>query len=358
MEVIRTCRTLYAVAGVALCVLAGCDPSNDAVGAARGGEGESCAARSDCDEGLICLDNRCLRDGASLDKDADAGTERPTDTRGTAGESCTRRADCTTNLLCVANVCVEGPASHSDMQSPLGDRGESCQARNDCAAGLACVMNRCVIGQSSVPVLQKQCFRVQCELDEDCCKTFVAPLNCATLKMSCSAGDTTACTTYNASCTCNQACKNSLCIPVRKCSMDTDCAVATERCFAGQCAQCGSDTDCTVAGQRCISGICRAGCERNEQCPIFSECKAHECTVVGCKSDRECYFATKSPLARCVERACVTPCSTDAQCPDLQACRDAKCVPVGCESNEECRIMLNLASVPGNERAVCRMPDR
>jgi hypothetical protein len=331
-----------------------CNPKDDS---ARGATGESCASRSDCESTLVCLDNRCLPSGAtsaSKNPQADGGV---VDTRGSAGESCTRRADCALNLLCIANQCVETASKPSDTRSPLGDRGESCQAHNDCANGLACVMNRCVIGDNSVVVQAKQCFRVQCELDEDCCKTFIAPLNCPTWKTNCAAGDMTACTSFNASCMCSMQCQNSACVPVRKCANDMECSALGQRCFGGKCAQCGADADCMPAGQHCISNVCRPGCTRNEQCPQFSECKSSECVQVGCKSDRECYFATKNPLAHCKQMECIAPCETDAQCGDLQACDAQRCKFVGCETNDECRVFLNLNNQTTNDRAVCRLPD-
>ena len=342
--------------GCALAYTSGCEKTAEPV---RGQTGESCQARSDCESSLVCIDNRCLPSGATSNDqhDADAGMS-VADTRGGLGESCTRRADCAVGLMCIANVCVESPDQPTQMQSPLGDRGESCQARNDCAAGLVCVMNRCAVGDVTVAVQAKQCFRVQCEVDEDCCANFVAPLNCPTWKTNCASGDTASCNSYNASCVCALGCQNSACVQLHKCSADSECTAFGQRCVSGKCAQCGSDADCTQAGQRCIANICRAGCQRNEQCPLFSECKDSECVQVGCKSDRECYFATKNPLSRCMKSECLAPCESDAQCGDLQACQDKRCQFVGCETDDECRAFLNLVNQTGNDRAVCRLPDR
>lgn len=340
---------------------AGCSSESSGASVARGALGESCSARADCESGLICLDNRCLTQAEPSSSESDAGTYStavPTDTRGSAGESCTRRADCTTGLMCIANVCVDGPLPEQTSVSPLGDRGESCQARNDCAAGLSCLQNRCAPGDNTLEILEKQCFRVQCELDEDCCESFVANVNCPTWKQACSDGDSAACSSFKASCECTLACENSACVAVRKCAVDSDCSLVNERCFSGRCAQCASDSDCAGTGQHCVNAVCRVGCERNEQCPLFAECKASECVHVGCKSDRECSFALKTTLARCLDAQCVVPCTSDAQCGELHACRDEQCVFVGCESDEECRAFLNLASSPSNERAVCRQPDR
>jgi hypothetical protein len=336
----------------------GCESSDPR---ARGAAGESCQARADCAEQLACLDNQCLPVGTPEALDTDAGASaQVSDARGGPGESCTRRADCRSGLSCIAQVCVEGGVSPAtEPHSTLGDRGESCQARNDCAAGLACIMNRCVTRDANTTSLEpKQCFRVQCELSEDCCERFVAPLNCPGWKSACGAGDMAACASYDASCVCNMQCRNSICQPVRTCSADSECAALSQRCFAGQCAQCQADSDCPMAQQRCIDAVCRAGCDRPEQCPLFHECRGSECVEVGCKSDRECHFATKNALARCVETECVQPCQSDAQCPELQVCEAERCRFVGCQTHEECRVFLNVASQAGPDRAVCRLPDR
>ena len=318
---------------------------------ARGGRSESCTARADCEPGLACFDQRCEQGQPQ----SDAGMSMPVETRGGVGESCTRRADCDLGLGCVAHVCVEstGPVE----QHVLGERGESCRARNDCAQGLSCVAERCGLSELPLSVQPKQCVRVQCEEDADCCGNFVAQLSCPMLKESCSAGDETACGAFNASCVCNLACSANTCVAVRKCSSDSECG-ASLRCASGKCVQCTADTDCTVAGQRCVSGACRAGCERDEQCPLFSECKSGECVDVGCQSDRACYFATKDPFARCRDGRCESSCSHDAQCPAMSACEAERCVFVGCESDAECRALLGLANQPGTEQARCRLPDR
>ena len=55
----------------------------------------------------------------------------------------------------------------------------------------------------------------------------------------------------------------------------------------------------TGTDQQCVDGACTSGCKHNEQCPLFNECQSGECVEVGCKSARECYFATKNPLSEC-----------------------------------------------------------
>jgi hypothetical protein len=332
----------------------GCDAQP---AASRGASGESCTARSDCERGFACYDNRC--GAAPAPADDDAGMQAaPSETRGGAGESCTRRADCSAGLACFANQCVDGAGARpSAAQASFGQRGESCRARNDCAPELACLANQCTPRELASRHEAKQCFRVQCELSEDCCKNFVAPATCPGWKTACASGDITACTAYDANCSCNMRCTDSLCQALRSCRADTDCAALDQRCFAGSCAQCAQDADCAASDQHCIGAVCRAGCERNEQCPLFHECQASECVAAGCKSDRECQFATKDTQARCLDTTCVTPCQYDAQCAPLQVCADGRCSFVGCQTDEECRVFLNLANQPGPDRAVCRLPD-
>jgi hypothetical protein len=128
--------------------------------------------------------------------------------------------------------------------------------------------------------------------------------------------------------------------------------------FLDEPAQCANDGDCS-GGAACVGGLCRAGCERNEECPIFSACIRHQCEHVGCQSDRECFFESGSPRSKCVDNACRTPCDGDVACPlEFHACADGFCTFVGCEDDEQCRSVLGLFDQPASDpsRAVCRAP--
>jgi hypothetical protein len=147
------------------------------------------------------------------------------------------------------------------------------------------------------------------------------------------------------------------------CTADVDCGSSLLHCYDMKCAQCKVTADCASIDPEatCIDGVCKAGCKRNEDCPLFDECQSGKCVEVGCKSDRECLFATSDPLSKCVDKECITPCTNDAECTTpFHVCEDQKCVFVGCESNEECRVLLDLE--PGTfgtgptDMAVCRAP--
>ena len=352
---------MRAVALAALGLL-GCGTKVTVAPAERGAEGESCEARVDCAQGLLCVDLVCrAAPAAQPGTDGGAGPLAQTMVRSGAGESCTRRADCESGLRCLSNTCrlddvevmVEGPRK--------GTRGESCVVSNDCEVGMGCFSMTCGERSLLIPTVEMECHRVECVEEDDCCKDFVAedPVLCADLQTGCETGARADCNLFASLCECNLVCEDSACVASVSCTNDLDCGGSgVLRCFAGRCAQCGGDSDCT--GQAaCVGGFCRGGCERNEQCPLLSECRRHQCEHVGCRSDRDCLFVTGSPRSRCVERQCRTPCETDRACASaFDACVDGLCAFVGCEHDYECRAALGLFGLPagGSQRAVCRAP--
>ncbi len=347
-------RFAYVVTGAMLLVTVGCGDKVTVNKTAKGGAGESCTRRDDCETNLTCIDNRCISPAAANAKQ-DGGMM--IETRGQAGESCTRRADCQSKLACVAQVCV-AETSLTDMpQSAQGDRGESCQARNDCAPGLACVNAHCSPDSYDVTVQAKDCFRVECSKTTDCCDTFLASTSCPSWKTLCDGGDASYCNIYDSQCKCPYTCSNELCVIEDHCTMDTDCGSSLLKCFDMKCAQCKVNADCADPDAACVSGVCKAGCKRNEQCPLFQACQSGKCVDVGCASDRECLFSTQDPLSKCVDKKCVTPCQNDTECTGpFQVCDMGSCKFVGCETNEECRVFLGIQDSLGQETAVCRAP--
>jgi len=328
---------------------------------AKGAEGESCTRRDDCAKDLSCLAGRCTAT-EEQGPDSDGGQIA---TGGKAGESCTWRGDCQPDLACMDQTCVEDTESLvGDSGMPVqrrGDRGETCTARNDCKENLACVAGRCREDEYDVSVQTKQCSRVECAADADCCKNFVAPNSCPTLKVECEAGtNMTACTSYAAICVCRKACKDQLCATSNKCMNSSECSAALV-CVNEKCVQCSVEKPCSNPMAACVDGACKAACTRNEECPLFFNCQAGKCVYAGCSSDRECYFSTRDPLSKCTETKCQTPCESDAECSTVgfQVCDAGRCVDVGCESDAECRVRLNLNEQTNNAvTGVCRAPTK
>jgi len=287
-------------------------------------------------------------------------------------------------------------------------------ARNDCASYLACINNMCTQNDFEIGVVARECVRVECAQDPDCCP--VQPAECQNaasicdqpyLDPSCVSSYATCaadpdCTTTGEICDtsllycvcapnpeyqpsheicllgtcepCQQACREEQCVAV--CTIDEDCPLGFT-CAAGACVDCELDTDC-ADGQRCSDGACVSPCTQHEECPHFNLCNTTtgQCDYVGCTSDRECQFVFSALgvpsglAAECVaneragqegqpERLCRLPCVADAECPALNVCSQGSCAYVGCESDLECRAELDLAELDPElvfpiPRAVCR----
>lgn len=346
--------------------LGGCGTQVEVAPTALSEEGESCESRQECAAGLTCIDLLCLPETAAVPADrpdaSAAGPAPMSATRGGLGESCTRRADCAGGLLCLEQRCLGEPAP--DAMTPIGPRkgtrGESCVVSNDCELGMGCFGNRCRERSLQLPRVARECHRVECVEVDDCCRGFVPedPMLCAELDLGCQGGARADCNLYASLCECSRLCEDAVCVASVECESDLDCGGSgVLRCFAGVCAQCALDSDCS-GNAACIGGLCRRGCERNEECPLLSECDGGSCQHVGCKSDRECYFFTDSLRSRCVDSECRTPCESDSACGVYQACHEGVCVFVGCESDDECQAALRLfdQSTTDVHRAVCRAP--
>lgn len=336
---------LFAILG------SGCDEAR------RGEAGESCTRAQDCEESLRCIASVCREPGNLGDGDQDAGaTESPSP--GRAGDACSSRRDCELGLMCVSERCE--PAMSG---VPVGNRysgvGETCRASNDCADDLVCMTSVCTSVTLSLTHTGKECHRVECESDEECCADFVPNENCAAYEENCEI-DPVFCATYRSLCVCSKACEDAACVATAPgCTDSAECTSAqTPFCVEGTCAQCERDANCPGEGTQCIGGICAAACQRAEQCPVLHDCLEGECVVTGCGSDRECVFLTADPMSACIEGECITPCDADSDCAGdgmrFHVCLQGECVFVGCETDAECRAFFGLSSMGDAARAVCQ----
>ena len=267
-------------------------------------------------------------------------------------------------LACVGLVSVLSGCNSDDSQKVApanrSERGEACEARNDCVDGLACIGGLCLLNEYPIAVQTKECFRIECQIDEDCCQNFspsVTQATCDLYSTECTTNlDQYYCDLYNQNCICNEICEDELCISAINCSDTIPCAEGV--CDNGVCVECVVDIDCpgdgtcNVETNRCIDH-----CTVNEECGLFEACTNGECVESGCNDDRECYFATGNPLVECDDGECRIPCENDAECDAFEACQNGLCVFVGCETNEQCRVLLGIQEEDGPARAVCRDPD-
>lgn len=274
-----------------------------------------------------------------------------------------------------------------------GQRGEVCQARNDCQDGLACLNGLCAKNDFGLKVAPKQCDRVECQADEDCCgdKPRVAPEKCSARTATCGTstipgcvrttctsdatcgGGTCAggtCSLLGGACTSDAACKDTCLTATGTCSksggicaLDSDCQYfqynaqllcQTRVCNCTNPAYNPTSPICTDPD---CQGICQLRCDA-ELCVADNSCKKDaDCLGVGlpfCETDRcvQCVADTDCDATKdesCQKGQCKKPCQKNEECPTFDECQAGSCVYVGCKSDRECILSAarNAAAVPG-----------
>ena len=260
---------------------AGCGTKVNVADARLSEAGESCEAQSDCAEGLACVDLVCRVSDTQRAGSTDGGPGRRRRlwcraARAGSARAAARRADCGDGLPCFERTCRAsespgadgGPAQGRSRRELRGEqrlRARHGLHRLRCAASATC---SCPHDRERVPPRRVRGggrllpdFRARGPDAVRWSSTTAARPAC---------NPTATCT--RASARAAESATTRSASPASTCSNDLDCGGSgVLRCFAGKCAQCASDSDCT-GGAACVGGLCRAGCERNEECPIFSAC--------------------------------------------------------------------------------------
>lgn len=253
-----------------------------------------------------------------------------------------------------AVACAAGCAS----DPRLGTTGESCRSRSDCARGLACVRNTCIPGGLGVTATGRECYRVECGEDADCCADFVPSANCDVYEANCDSNPTL-CLAYYSLCVCNESCVSDQCFDDGPgCTVDDHCSSGSRPyCQAGSCVACREHADCGDGQERCVEGACETGCVTDDQCPLLHACDAGACVERGCDTDRECILLLADGRATCSDGECTITCQSDWECDESarEVCHQGACVFAGCESDAECRIVLEIENEQSDSvRAECR----
>lgn len=270
-----------------------------------------------------------------------------------------------------------------------GQRGENCQARNDCVSGLACLNGICAKNEFNIEVTAKQCTRVECKTDDDCCggRATVAPKKCAGRDEICTKPTLTGC--VQTACTSDATCQGGApCMGTctgqgqtgMACSTVGDCTPVTNTCVinpgftSGTCSAtfnfCDAITPCATPTVSCTAKSCR--CQNPAYDPTDPICTDTDCEDIcllrcqdslclqdkSCKADAEC-LAVGLKLCdsgRCVQcladsdcdeknnetcddaGRCHKPCTQNEECGLFEACnkKTGACTYVGCQSDREC----------------------
>lgn len=307
------------------------------------------------------------------------------------------------SLMSVTVLAATGCSKDAQKVQPetRGKRGETCLARNDCDAGLACISGICSQNEFDVGVEPKQCTRIDCETDEDCCgdKLTEVPEKCAGRDKICDPANRNIPGCVQTICTDDDVCNGGKCSPGicqgtyqtgTACEAATDCpkntcvipnGLTTGTCslsFAncdtgavyGPCAQysatCSSrvcncvnpdydptadictDPDCEdVCLLRCTDNLCL----EDQSCKTDAECLAKGLQIcdggrcVECTQDKDCDVKNDET---CEKGLCKKPCTQNEECGLFEACQKGDCVYVGCTSDRECILAASRNMTPEN----------
>ena len=271
-----------------------------------------------------------------------------------------------------------------------GKRGERCQARNDCEAGLACLNGVCAKNDFGLTVAPKQCDRVECQADVDCCgdKPRTAPAKCDSRAAICDTPTLPGC--LRSTCTSDASCMGGVCgggscsVLGGACTSDAACK---DTCVGGTCTKsggtCAIDTDCFYA-QYNATNLCKnrsCNCANPDYNPADPICLDPECKDIcllrcdaelcvkdnSCKADIDCVrvglqfcdaercVACKASMdcdetkdETCEKGLCKKPCTKNEECPIFDECQAGACVYVGCKSDRECILSASGAAAGTN----------
>lgn len=224
----------------------------------QGARGESCLARNDCENGLACVRNTCVKNDYPI---------------SAVSGSCTL-IECTDDAGC----CDAALSPYCESLQTDCDDGDSFACdnfENQCACTSECVDNQC---------RQKE---IACQEDFDC-----------GFGQSCDDGECVECS-EDSECSNGESCVDNRC--EAGCEVDSNCPLFNS-CENSECVETGCQTDreCVIfsgsGNATCDEGECVVACENDAECngqgdAFFEVCEAGRCVFVGCENDSECRAA-------------------------------------------------------------------
>lgn len=259
----------------AFLLLAACPQGGGTPDAGPVDAGPTCAARADCEGGLVCTDGQCTE--CEYDRECEGNelcdpVKRVCEYLPCYGGDCTVHADCSLGEFCVQGLCLKAEGSSSGGDCPVVT---PCAKDTDCPEGLAC-NGRTLVCEKPVP----------CTSDANC----EGDLYCDVALGKCRQG----CTAETASdvCPTGFSCDSGRCV---ECTADADCGAGlTCQAELGRCvgsATCFTDRDCQrplVCNRQ--TGKCTTQpppCLSNEDCLTGEVCdlRAGACVTAECTPD-------------------------------------------------------------------------
>ena len=288
------------------------------------------------------------------------------------------------NVAIVSVIAVTSACETSTQKvepAGRGARGETCQARNDCQSGLACIAGTCSKNDFGIKVSAKQCDRIDCEEDKDCCgsKPLEAPEECANRERICTPS-VLGCTA-GVSCADDGDCNGGNCVTSTTCSVSFLTCTSNANCRSADVCDTATST-CTLSGNYCTDD---STCWSNDTCNSTDGSYSY-CSLSGlyCTDDSQCYagdvcgsicdctnpdYDAADPICsdpdcfdfcelRCEEERCVvdTTCEEDTDCVGLEVCDKNRCVE--CTADEDCDEDEDELCVNGNCERGCEAVSR
>jgi hypothetical protein len=351
------------------------------------------------------------------------------DTLGKNGESCLSHTDCEDGLYCIAQTCLK-QSPGDDSSARLGRRGETCTASTDCENGLICLplatgegamgLGRCDLADYGFEPTGKSCWS-ECMTARDCCELPISAIaemgyvyrSCADLANAMGseaagcwgsppAGNNHICFLWEVYCDCDPmpwSCDSGVCTYIKDCDptanseevrgcptvtrteypVPATCNPDTNKCsyeFVSEgcetSTQCGEEgwqvtndplggsDRCSVGECVCLQddGQCYRKCNSDLDCEQGYNCDSRSvCVYTGdCDTNALCAQAYGDVTYQCVNGECEKPCVTDQDCngsglgsggreykvgPGSEwfngwVCYNGYCEELGCSSNAEC----------------------
>lgn len=260
---------------------------------------DECIVNSDCDNGYMCTNARCVKIMGYCDDD----NECP------PGQTCSSDGTCVKSTPTCPAACSMGQECRDGACAPA-----DCQTTADCArVGGYCINDKCG------PCLRDG-FNTGCSSSEVCnasgyCTIETPPPECSD----------------DSKCAIGQKCDSGKCTDV-SCKKDSDCAHG--RCYDKKCGPCTSDTQCH-SNEKCVSGVCTQVAVLNDCKPSCSpgfECVGSACVPHACSKDSDC----SSVGGYCLGNGSCGKCTSQAECQVGTVCDTKKgaCVAAVSGGNE------------------------